>query len=168
MLTASWAWVWRDKTFVAYFIQITKFCVLRKHRNVKIRVAGSWSRKRSIRNLQATLSWRQVVRWLRFSSFHFMKTLEASCSFQCKPQDGVVSLGTALNICCRLLVQISSWCASIWWGTASQFHSFSFQAEVIINIIFLQNAILTYNASTAKKWDFTALQLYCTQVGNES
>lgn len=28
----------------------------------------------------------------------------------------------------------------------------------------LKNAILKYNASTAKKWDFTALQFYCTQV----
>nr|XP_046234105.1 poly(ADP-ribose) glycohydrolase isoform X2 [Scatophagus argus]XP_046234107.1 poly(ADP-ribose) glycohydrolase isoform X2 [Scatophagus argus]XP_046234108.1 poly(ADP-ribose) glycohydrolase isoform X2 [Scatophagus argus]XP_046234109.1 poly(ADP-ribose) glycohydrolase isoform X2 [Scatophagus argus] len=28
----------------------------------------------------------------------------------------------------------------------------------------LKNAILKYNASNAKKWDFTALQLYCTKV----
>ncbi|XP_039643441.1 poly(ADP-ribose) glycohydrolase isoform X2 [Perca fluviatilis] len=28
----------------------------------------------------------------------------------------------------------------------------------------LQNAILKYNASQAKKWDFTALRLYCTKV----
>lgn len=30
----------------------------------------------------------------------------------------------------------------------------------------LQNAILKYNASNAKKWDFSALRVYCIQVTN--
>uniref|UniRef100_A0A3Q3EWT2 poly(ADP-ribose) glycohydrolase n=1 Tax=Labrus bergylta TaxID=56723 RepID=A0A3Q3EWT2_9LABR len=33
-------------------------------------------------------------------------------------------------------------------------------------ICLLQNAILKYSASNAKKWDFTALSLYCTKVNN--
>lgn len=41
--------------------------------------------------------------------------------------------------------------------------SFAFETFKIIFFL-LQNAILKYNASTAKKWDFTALQLYCTKV----
>lgn len=155
-----------ENAFVAYFIKITKFCVLRKHKNVKIRVAGSWSRKRSIRNLQDTLTWRQVVHWpvfLLFTPWSKLLLPNLTTRWRSEPRNCSQHL-----YCFRLLVQISSWYKIVWLGTASQCHSFSFQANVIIKIHFLQNAILRYNASTAKKWDFTALQFYCTQVSGES
>uniref|UniRef100_A0A3Q3WZK9 poly(ADP-ribose) glycohydrolase n=1 Tax=Mola mola TaxID=94237 RepID=A0A3Q3WZK9_MOLML len=41
---------------------------------------------------------------------------------------------------------------------------FPVEDEVIVQIIiYLFNAVLKYNASNAKKWDFTALYLYCTK-----
>uniref|UniRef100_A0A3Q2YRF4 poly(ADP-ribose) glycohydrolase n=1 Tax=Hippocampus comes TaxID=109280 RepID=A0A3Q2YRF4_HIPCM len=39
-----------------------------------------------------------------------------------------------------------------------------FSSRMIEFFYVLQNAILKYCASTAKKWDFTALHLYCTKV----
>uniref|UniRef100_A0A8C9XCZ3 poly(ADP-ribose) glycohydrolase n=1 Tax=Sander lucioperca TaxID=283035 RepID=A0A8C9XCZ3_SANLU len=46
----------------------------------------------------------------------------------------------------------------------SSWNLFPVQDEVMVQVfIDLSNAILKYNASQAKKWDFTALRLYCTK-----
>lgn len=43
--------------------------------------------------------------------------------------------------------------------------NFDYQSYMFIFVI-LQNAMLKYSASHAKKWDFAALHLYCTKVNS--